>query len=531
MTSHSGVQPNGKLLPTEVFLEIFRYLEKDDLKSVRLVSRSCSHWVSDSLFDTVYISAHKEDFDVFNSLAKHPYLSKCVRHLKYDTSRFTSSISKGDYLRLLCGQLFFNKDKLANALRNGSDPDISGLFDLVTDRSEESTDPLLGRIAWLEYTQREAWLRYGTSNFVEEGHQKFLHCSSRQKANKKDERYWETVARGMRQFENLESGEMYAGWEEFDNLDLYMVQCSSHRYSSLTGSPLNRSWNPAHLCPLDDLDSDLSDETWDGTYEFAMMNQFLKWAPHPLKSFNMIGTCLLPTTLDVENSTCNSLLAEGFQIYARLETLKLCIQTELIEDESYYPMPGLIGLLDSATRLTHLVLTLPTHNGFSNEYYTQWEIFPSKHVLWPNLKTLALENISFDATHWMILLHFKLPMLSSLKVDEIELAEGSWEEVIECMHYHLNLSSFNIGSTGTGLVYPGQRLLWTRGVLTEGRDNSFQSYDEHKKFLRDIENYIVRGGRHPCLLPEQPDDAFHVGSEQLFSSVQNLMQHDERIED
>ena len=61
---------------------------------------------------------------------------------------------------------------------------------------------------------------------------------------------------------------------------------------------------------------------------------------------------------------------------------------------------------------------------------------------------------------------------------------------------------------GTGLLYPGQSLLWTRGVITEGQDHSFKNHGEHRSFLRDIENFVVRGGRHPCLNPEQPDDAF-----------------------
>ena len=106
MASHSGGQSTGNLPPTEIFLEIFQYLQKSDLKSVRLVSRSCSHWASSFLFDTVYISAHKEDFDVFNSLANHQHLSKCVRHLKYDVSQFTSSISKRKYLWLFANNSF-----------------------------------------------------------------------------------------------------------------------------------------------------------------------------------------------------------------------------------------------------------------------------------------------------------------------------------------------------------------------------------------------------------------------------------------
>ena len=522
MTSHSGVEPTGTLLPTEVFLEIFRYLGKDDLKSVRLVSRSCSHWVSSLIFNTVYISAHKEDLDAFISLATHPHLSKCVRRLKYDASQFASDLSKRDYLWLLGVQIRHNLGELADTLRRRSDPEINGLVDFVAARSAEWSEPV---------TKREALLRYGASSFVEDGHQKYLDYSSRQEATKHDKGYWETVARGMSQFENLESGETYAGWYPFGSRGIGTLKYLPYGDSFQTGSPLQRSWNPVHLRPFGgsrlDISSDL--ETSDGTYEFAMMNQFMKWAPHPLKRLDMGGRFLSPMTLDVGNKTCTSLLAESFRTYARMETLILFIEHgEQDEDARYYPMPGLITLLDSAIHLKLLDLTLPINSGFYEDYYKLPEIFPMKHVLWPNLETFAIGKISFDATYWMTLLHFKMPKLRCLKVDEIELAEGSWEEVIECMSHRLELSYFYIGNMG--LLYSDQRLFWARGVTREGRNHSSQNRDLYSNFLRDIRNYVVRGGRHPCLKPEQPGDAFHVGSEQLFSSAQSLMQHGERVD-
>ena len=183
----------------------------------------------------------------------------------------------------------------------------------------------------------------------------------------------------MDHFENLDSGEVYAGWYYFDGLDLSMVHCSSHGYSSQTGPPLKRSWNPVHLRPFDEPDSDLpvDPKAWEGTYEFAMMNQFLKWAPHPLKSLDMGGLFLNPTTFDIGNKTCIGLLEEGFKTYARIETLILFIEHgELTEFLRGYPMPGLAALIDSAIHLKHLKLTLPINNGFYDEYYTLSDVFP-----------------------------------------------------------------------------------------------------------------------------------------------------------
>ena len=58
-----------------------------------------------------------------------------------------------------------------NALRNISDPEINELVDLVTNRIEGAAESVTERLARQRYIEGEAWLRYGTSTFVEEGHQ------------------------------------------------------------------------------------------------------------------------------------------------------------------------------------------------------------------------------------------------------------------------------------------------------------------------------------------------------------------------
>ena len=83
----------------EIALDIVSYLNKTQLKSVRLVSKQWCDCGSQYLFDQLYVSPHKEDLDVFNSVTQHPILSNCVRRLIYDGAEFQLSYTLLDYYK------------------------------------------------------------------------------------------------------------------------------------------------------------------------------------------------------------------------------------------------------------------------------------------------------------------------------------------------------------------------------------------------------------------------------------------------
>ncbi|KAI1442829.1 hypothetical protein F5Y02DRAFT_420597 [Annulohypoxylon stygium] len=70
-------------LPAELFRIIFSEINvtHDDLKSLRLVSKSWTDHATDLLFHRICLSRLKKDRDSFLNIAARPHLAKCVRVL------------------------------------------------------------------------------------------------------------------------------------------------------------------------------------------------------------------------------------------------------------------------------------------------------------------------------------------------------------------------------------------------------------------------------------------------------------------
>ena len=80
--------PHTAYLPVELRVYILNYVEKCDLKSVRLVSKEWYLLATTHLFDTVSISPRPKDIEVFERITRHPVLSSAVKDLVYDASQF-----------------------------------------------------------------------------------------------------------------------------------------------------------------------------------------------------------------------------------------------------------------------------------------------------------------------------------------------------------------------------------------------------------------------------------------------------------
>lgn len=91
-------------LPNEIFLHILKSLEKCDLKSARLVSKTWTAFAAEFLFDQVYVSVHPENLEVFEAITQHALLSKCVKTLIYDAVDFVENYTKDQYIRGLWTQ-------------------------------------------------------------------------------------------------------------------------------------------------------------------------------------------------------------------------------------------------------------------------------------------------------------------------------------------------------------------------------------------------------------------------------------------
>lgn len=91
--------------PSEIILQALTDLSKTDLKASRLVNRQWSSCAAIRLFDTLYISPHKTNIDVFQSVTQHPILRGYVKKLTYDKVGFSTECTYSDYFTRLLNQV------------------------------------------------------------------------------------------------------------------------------------------------------------------------------------------------------------------------------------------------------------------------------------------------------------------------------------------------------------------------------------------------------------------------------------------
>ena len=521
MTSSEGKA--NTFLPTEIIRSILQLLEKSDLKSVRLTSHLYNCCATEFLFDTVYLSAFEIDYEVLSAVAEHPHISKCIKYLKYDASQFFPKISWDTYQLDLCQQFFRNEELHAKFSRASLSLVINQLI-----KHDNPSDI------------QKVWNDFGGSNFVEEGYQKYLHFAQLQKSAADNEKYWMTVRSKLGKLTNWESAEICAHWYE-NHENTRKLNISPYYDFGRIGSPLTRSWNPLHLLPGKWAFSELlvrDPDASDGTSEFGIFNSFLMAASQPVKR---LETILSIQALSGENTVCKQLMWGNFWPYERLEVLTLYLDHGhgmYVVPQTYQNVPGLPCLLRAASRLKRLKLELPRHNGIASPNklidrrpYSLRDIIAFKAMMWHDLESFTIRNVSANALSLMMLLRFQMPSLRFLDIDAFELSQGSWLDVIECMHWYLNLSNFLMVG-GASFLYPGanQSTLAEHPEVLTRFSNDPPSHQDWEDLMIDIKEYVVHRGLHPWKDLDLPGSAVQAKSYHLTSSARKLMEQVEESE-
>ncbi|MCJ1455484.1 hypothetical protein MMC28_005839 [Mycoblastus sanguinarius] len=176
-------------------------------------------------------------------------------------------------------------------------------------------------------------------------------------------------------------------------------------------------------------------------------------------------------------------------MYSDLETLALGLATyrgETKTHEIYDSLSGLQTLLNSMARLEILDISFGHYNWL---FYDQG--FP-KNGQWTSLTKLSLFYLEINVKDLVHLFTVAMPNLRNLMLEWIYLRGGRWEGMIEFMRTAMNLSSFGPCLHNQGLFHLGYQ------VFADCRN---------EPFLQMLEDYVVNGGRHPCLLPDEPASA------------------------
>ena len=467
-------------LPNELVLDVFQSLGRTDLKSARLVCKSWYPCASHFLFDKIYVAPNKIDLQVFEAITQHPILKTCVRHLVYDASVFAPDLTKESYVEAFLQQMSLVMDK-GEASPENTDPQI---VDLVYDCNRRISEVYRD---W-EKQQIAIWKDH---SFFHPGYQAYQEHSVYQERALQSGKFLQTLVLGLSRIGLLESVSLQGAWTP-----LVVANLGEHHY----GTPLARRWNPFHCFP----------RRW-------------RWEPGMDRHFGIITTALARAkthighidefAIDGDFSTNESYLEKdrarvnglgsGIAALSGIKRLHFDHTWDYLElsgpkdDANVEGLLKLLGLMQSLQRL-HIS---------TSSYYIYDTVF-FKVMTWNNLEDLALKRLASTSTDLLHLLLIQMPRLRHLAVRYLDLIdENCWASVMECLRQFHHF---------TTLKMKHQR--WLNSSCKE----------PHVCDVAGLVDYVMNGGRHPCLSKTQPTSASEAYMLQIDASLRDSLYDMER---
>ena len=450
---------------------------EEDLKQVRLVSKDWCELVTGRLFDTIYISPHEKNMEVFKEMTGHPVIAGAIRSLFYDTVHFRRFYSQDEYWVSLFHTWIID---IARSWRKEtficSDPQINTLIKqckMALDTSEPWS-----RIERVRILHRN-------DGFVKAGYTNYKRNAMCERRTLRDETFLTGLCVGFSTLNQLASiclGE--TPW------DIDVESGSSRGSSSLCrldcGSPLARTWSPFCLRPT--TMNDYEDGDMHISRYLRILTAALASSSRRLSSIEL-GNSEYVEGLPPSALTVPIMSAMGKEkvltAYSRFEELYLTMFSRV--DDRNDNLVGLQSLLENAPNLESLTLFLDKESIEQTPHRFD-QVFPRGRFS-PNLKYLTLHGLAVKALDLIILI-WQWPHLKYLEIEWMDLLEGSWEGIIEALrNSHVKL--FNLISCD--LKHHGGVLF-----LTNSNDPG------PCKLRNAIKKYVMHGGRHPCLAADQP---------------------------
>lgn len=486
--------------PNELVLLIIQSSEGQGLKSARLVSKTWCSYASIFLFKRIYVAPNKLDLQVFNIITQHPIFSKHIRELVYDDAEFMPHLEKEGYIRGLRKQTIQMFDEGKSTLQ-GPDPQIN----------EWASDVARTDLSFVDLVAK-----WEHRDLICAGYRKYQVHSVYQKRKLRGGDYYRSLVEGLSRLEFLESVTLGGGWP----IPVLTSPCEHHH-----GTPLARGWNRFHCLP--------HARSWQPVWEYDM-NLSGRLRPH-----QTINTALVGAQIHMGEFTIGRNCVHGMKYpetireinAARSDPLSSRTSPEISEindpirpsalsyDTAAFSGPARLHLrlgscdegasalhhcdniaglekllssmhvlrrpdLNSSSTLDHHPsryldnrLASAYHNQHHPSLYMGYQIYPSA-MTYESLTEVTLHNFASSATNLLCVLLLQMPNLKHVELGPTRLLQGSWESVIECLRQFNHFTSFQY-----------------RGECIHGCDNS------------EINDYIMHGGRHPCLLDEQPTHA------------------------
>ena len=483
-------------LPNELMLDICGYLANPDLKACRLVRKSWSAPASVYLFSKIYISPRKEDIEVFNLITQHALLSRCVGTLEYDGTTFLE-VSKDRYIIELSSQVNAYP-KLYRTCLGSKDAEFTQFIESCLKKPFKIPREFKG------------------SNFVLEGHREWKDRDEYQRRIVMNGEFLKILKCGLGKLECLKSVEITDYWPSWKLRDLKLTGDLTHSY--FYGSPFGRAWQLSHPEPVRGVDSGSRRIRVEGNHDwveasdialsaaqaprsvhkqtsnkdtFEIITTALSQSQKHLRSFSMLGV-----PVSVFDPTVSGIVKNGnISAYSSVEQFVLGFGRTSWSSHSDAPyLAAIPGLLGSMRGLKSLELYTPfrLHPRLppSHKY---WDIFPTDGTQWIALTKLKLYGFRISARNLCHLLKIRMPNLRELRLLKVDLLEGHWEGVIEFLKTSMYLLSF-----------PTE---YWRSPHQGGEPFPAGLPAEREAFSKEIEDYVVKGGRHPCLRADEEDSA------------------------
>ncbi|MDI1487150.1 MAG: hypothetical protein OHK93_006418 [Ramalina farinacea] len=438
-------------LPSELMHKIYESCDKNTLKSVRLTCRDWNHAVIPLLFDRVFISARKQDLEVFHNITACEHLAANIKELHIDATRAFLDMSEELYMANLLAQFTRVFDRLARSVADSEPMNVIRLqtkgYRIVFSFTEVPM-PLGCR--------RTADFRaYKDSDDIEETHDCFLeviresHATYLAMAEAEEEvLHSETglmskLQSGVKRLTRLQSVIVDDGiWERHPE-EMFATFDPGLWYGYGCGPPAARVRHPMRLHP--------SPSVPNGTLAANIIKAVadaLAVSPRPLKRFCSPIDC---RPLD------SWLLTDSF---SALEYLELNIKYQN-SDASTVPVangsiPGLLSRTQTSLRQLRLEPGgyyhyqqggSPSSNRKRIKAYAFKNIF-KEGLHMPSLVTLSLGTLALRAYKLIGLLRHHCPKLKDLAIGHISLKYGNWPGLLT-MFKELQLDHFRLSINAT----------------------------------------------------------------------------------
>lgn len=469
-------------LPPELKVIVLAQLKKWDLKSVRLVSKEWNELATRPLFDKVYVSCRAKDIEVFKKITGHPVISTGVTKLVYDSSLFSNGLKY---------RYYFEEIRLiARVIARKQEPGTP------FHSADVQINKFVQNIAEDTISLTELYKIHKMDTFIVEGYRKHRDNSAFERCCVRQGLFFNDLCTGLCSLNNLRSVVLSPEMWDYSNYLHFGTRNANSLRGPALGSPLCRGWNPFHLRPFTMKTlPDVDDGSSQVAARFHMLTQAISATKKSITSLliglDEIHGGLLQQAL-VKSNLTESQFWHFMTAYTNLKSLDIVITTDN-PDQRDAPtvLPELLKQMYGLERLSlYLIKDINPpllHAGLS-EHYRYDEIFPAMGV-WPKLTELSISGLAIGGWDLLLLISSRA-RLTRLEISHIDLLSGTWEGVIQGMRYQSRLTEMNMSGA----------LKTCEGAVFK-RQHPLSDYTDWE-IIQDIQYYVAKGGRHPCL-PEE----------------------------